>query len=116
MRYRPKAGAQGSIPLCAAGFCRNKFTVGVLELSRRQAEQAENLKSLAKRGSACARSKGGFAGLDENQGVLVERRIFAGLAEDLKSRAEVGCAPRADALRARPKTEGPYAAVENEAH
>ena len=104
MRYRPKAGAQGSIPLCASGFCRNKFTFGVLELSRRRAEQAENLKSLAKRGSACAGAKGGFVGLDENQGVPAERRVFAGLAEDLKSRAEAGCAPRADALRARPKT------------
>ena len=60
--------------------------------------------SLAKRGSACAGAKGGFVGLDENQGVPAERRVFAGLTEDLKSRAEVGCAPRADALRARPKT------------
>ena len=60
--------------------------------------------SLGKRGSACAGSKGSFAGLDENQGVLAERRVFAGLAEDQKSRAEVGCAPRADALLAGPKT------------
>jgi len=85
-------------------WCPWRRAFGVLALGRKWAEQAKNLKSLAKHGSACAGAKGGFVGLDENQGVPAERRVFAGLAEDLKSRAEVGCAPRADALRARPKT------------